>query len=54
MNADGTGRVQLSHHSARDENPDSSPDGTQIAIYTERTGNGQIYVITPTGPRSTA
>jgi Tol biopolymer transport system component len=49
MNADGTGRVQLTHHPARDENPDWSPDGTQIAFYSERTGNAQIYVVNADG-----
>jgi Tol biopolymer transport system component len=30
---------------ARDENPDWSPDGTQIAFYSERAGNAEIYVM---------
>jgi Tol biopolymer transport system component len=39
MNADGSDRRQLTNHRARDENPDWSPDGTQIAFYSERVGN---------------
>jgi Tol biopolymer transport system component len=49
MNADGTGRTQLTHHPSRDENPDWSPDGSQIAFYSERTGNGQIWVVNADG-----
>jgi len=51
MHADGTGRTQLTTHPSRDENPDWSPDGTQIAFYTERTGNGQIYVMNADGTK---
>jgi Tol biopolymer transport system component len=50
MNADGTGRTQLTHlPQTRDENPDWSPDGTQIAFYSERVGNAEIYVMNADG-----
>jgi dipeptidyl aminopeptidase/acylaminoacyl peptidase len=49
MNADGSARVQLTHHRARDENPDWSPDGKQIAFYSERPGNAEIYVMNTDG-----
>jgi TolB protein len=49
MNADGSDRTQLTHHRARDENPDWSPDGTQIAFYSERVGNAEIYVMNADG-----
>jgi len=49
MNADGTGRVQLTANQTRDENPDWSPDGTRLAFYSERVGNAEIYVIPATG-----
>jgi Tol biopolymer transport system component len=49
MNADGSDRRQLTHHRARDENPDWSPDGTQIAFYSERPGNAEIYVMNADG-----
>jgi Tol biopolymer transport system component len=49
MNADGSDRVQLTNHRARDENPDWSPDGTQIAFYSERPGNAEIYVMNADG-----
>ena len=53
MNADGTDRRQLTHHRARDENPDWSPDGTQIAFYSERVGNAEIYVMNADGLQET-
>lgn len=50
MNADGTGRTQLTHlPQTRDENPDWSPDGTQITFYSERVGNAEIYVMNADG-----
>ena len=49
MNADGSDRIQLTNHRARDENPDWSPDGTQIAFYSERPGNAEIYVMNADG-----
>jgi Tol biopolymer transport system component len=49
MNADGSDRTQLTHHRARDENPDWSPDGSQIAFYSERVGNAEIYVMNADG-----
>jgi Tol biopolymer transport system component len=49
MNVDGTGRTRLTRHPARDENPDWSPDGKEIAFYSERPGNAQIYVMRADG-----
>jgi dipeptidyl aminopeptidase/acylaminoacyl peptidase len=49
IDADGSHRKQLTHHRARDENPDWSPDGTQIAFYSERPGNAEIYVMNADG-----
>lgn len=49
MNADGSGRIRLTHSPARDENPDWSPDGTRIAFYSERNGDGEIYVMNADG-----
>jgi Tol biopolymer transport system component len=49
MNADGTNQIPLTRHRARDENPDWSPDGTEIAFYSERTGNAQIYIMSADG-----
>jgi hypothetical protein len=46
-------RRQLTHHRARDENPDWSPDGTQIAFYSERVGNAEIYVMNADGLQET-
>jgi Tol biopolymer transport system component len=50
MNADGTGRTQLTHlPQTLEENPDWSPDGTQIAFYSERFGNAEIVVMNADG-----
>ena len=49
MDADGSGRTQLTHNRIRDENPDWSPDGTRIAFYSERFGNAEIFVIDADG-----
>jgi TolB protein len=49
MNADGSGRVQLTRNGTRDENPDWSPDGKRIAFYSERTGNAEIHLIPAAG-----
>ncbi len=52
MNADGSGRVRLTFRSStREENPDWSPDGTQIAFYSERFGNAEIVVMNADGTK---
>lgn len=45
MNADGSGKVNLSNDSADDWYPAVSPDGAHIAFETHRDGNGEIYVM---------
>jgi Tol biopolymer transport system component len=49
IKADGSGQKRLTQHRARDENPDWSPDGTQIAFYSERVGDAEIYVMNADG-----
>jgi Tol biopolymer transport system component len=50
MNADGSGRTRITFRSStREENPDWSPDGKQIAFYSERFGNAEIVVMDPDG-----
>ena len=50
MNADGTGRVPLTHTPAAEEQGVSwSPDGTRLAFASNRDGNWEIYSMTATG-----
>jgi len=45
--SDGTGRRQLTSDSTRDWNPRWSPDGTQIAFQSQRTGSQHSGACTP-------
>jgi eukaryotic-like serine/threonine-protein kinase len=47
--SDGTGERELTHDPANDRNPTWSRDGRQIAIYSNRSGKGQIWSIKPDG-----
>jgi Tol biopolymer transport system component len=49
INANGTNRVRLTTHAARDDVPNWSPDGTRIAFMSERAGNPEIYVMNANG-----
>ena len=49
MNADGSGVVRLTDHSARDGEPAWSPDGQRIAFSSDRDGNYDIYVMNADG-----
>jgi TolB protein len=49
MNADGTGRRQLTRSTADDTSPAFSPDGSRIAFESARNGNLDIYVISAAG-----
>jgi Tol biopolymer transport system component len=51
MNADGSGRTRLTRNPSRDENPDWSPDGTQVAFYSERAGQAEIYIMNADGSK---
>ena len=42
---DGTGPRRLTNHVGNDTNPRFSPDGTQVAFSSNRTGNADIYVM---------
>jgi len=49
MNADGTGRVNLTRNPAEDVDPRWSPDGTRIAFASDRTHIFQIYTMNADG-----
>jgi len=49
MDADGTGRVNLTNNPGDDYNLVWSPDGTRIAFVSFRDGNGEIYVMDADG-----
>lgn len=49
MNADGSGRVNLTNNPAWDMYSAWSPDGTKIAFVSDRDGNTEIYVMNADG-----
>src|SRR6185503_1321065 len=49
INADGTGRTQLTDNPAEDFDPVWSPDGTQIAFRTHRDGDEEVYLMNADG-----
>jgi Tol biopolymer transport system component len=53
MNADGTGRTNLTNSPGWDSGHTWSPDGTQIAFNSGRDGNDQIYVMKSDGTSAT-
>lgn len=53
MNADGSGRIQLTDNTSGDEDPAWSPDGQHIAFSTKRDGNWEIYLMNADGSNPT-
>src|SRR5262245_46274448 len=49
MNADGSGRINVTDDSAYDLEPRWSPDGTKIAFASDRSGNTEVYVMNAFG-----
>ena len=50
MNADGSDEVNVTkENDFDDQDPDWSPDGSEIAFHSERDGNNEIYVINANG-----
>jgi Tol biopolymer transport system component len=53
MSADGSGKTALTQNRSGDDAPVWSPDGTKIALSTERDGNWEIYVMNADGSAPT-
>ena len=53
MNADGTGRTQLTANATEDSYPAWSPDGAKIVFQSGRDGNLEIYVMNSDGSGQT-
>jgi Tol biopolymer transport system component len=53
MNADGSGRTNLTNNPAEDFDADWSVDGRRLAFTTTRSGGGDIYVMNPDGSGQT-
>jgi aqualysin 1 len=53
MNADGSGRVNLSNNAAYEYNPAWSPDGSKIVFMSNRDGNFELYVMNADGSNQT-
>ena len=49
MNADGSGKSNLTNHPGFDSHPTWSPDGSKIAFYSDRDGDNNIYVMNSDG-----
>jgi Tol biopolymer transport system component len=49
MNADGSGRTNLTNHTAEDFDADWSPDGRRLAFSRYEAGNGEVYVMNADG-----
>ena len=49
VETDGSGLKRLTEHSAADQNPAWSPDGSTVAFSSERTGSGDIYLMDEEG-----
>lgn len=53
VNADGSGRIQLTDDETSENDPAWSPDGSKIAFSSYRNGNTDIYVIEADGSKLT-
>ena len=51
--ADGSGQTNLTNNVANDLSPAWSPDGSQIAFYSGRDGNTEIYIMNADGSGQT-
>jgi len=53
MNADGGGQTNLTNNPASDLDPAWSPDGSKIALASDRSGDFDIYVMNADGSGQT-
>jgi Tol biopolymer transport system component len=53
INTDGTGKTRLTNNLFQDSLPSVSPDGTKIAFFSTRDGDGEIYVMNIDGSNVT-
>ncbi len=53
MDPNGNNVTRLTNNSVEDNGPAWSPDGTKIAFWTTRDGNGEIYVMNANGSGQT-
>jgi len=49
MDENGNAKKQLTDHAANDYDPTWSPDGSKILFVSERDGNAELYIISPSG-----
>ncbi|MGH7630100.1 MAG: TolB family protein [Gemmatimonadales bacterium] len=49
MSPDGADLINITNHAAADSDADWSPDGSTIAFYSTRSGNGDVWIMNADG-----